>query len=339
MEKLRVMHASKFIFASLLLSVSTSHAFSDVTISDPLYPSTTYLEQIQVFKGYEDGSFGKEKIINRAESLKTILVAAEHEVPEKMDSLFADVPADIWFGPYVNYAAQESIVSGDATTGEFAPARTVNKVEFLKMLMKAFEVDPTAFTIEASAPDVEEGAWFAPYINFAIQFGVITLDENGNANPGAELTRGDAADLIFNMMYAGKGLDPQILLNLSEAHLIKSVEYIEQDDIPVSVVLVSIAERYALFALEILPENTVVQSANRVVAALKNIVSAYLAGENGSTEDVLAETKKAWTMADESYQMNPGNEDLANKIKTIASEIANKAREAQNLNTDPDSSE
>ena len=160
--------------AILALPPSTK-AFSDVTIGDTLYAPTTYLEQIKVFKGYEDGSFGKDRIINRAESLKTILTAAEHEVPEQIASKFTDVPADVWFGPFVNYAADLEIVSGDADTGQFAPARTVNKAEFLKMLLKAFEIDPANFTLEASAADVPQDAWFAPYLQFAVQFNVITL--------------------------------------------------------------------------------------------------------------------------------------------------------------------
>ena len=320
----------------LTLSLNTQ-AFSDVTISDPLYPSSTYLEQIKVFKGYEDGSFGAEKIINRAEALKTILVASEHKVDTSVrTSSFPDVTEGAWFTPYVEYAAREGFVSGEAQTGHFAPARTVNKAEFLKMLMKAFAVDPTLFELEAEALDVPADAWFAPYLKFALQFGIITLNENKKALPGKELTRGESSELIFNMMYAGKGLDPQVLLNLSEAHLIKSIEFVEQDQIQVSVVLVSIAERYGLFALEILPQNAIVQSANKVVAALKNIVSAYLAGSNGSAEDVISESKKAWNLADESQKLNPNNTILADKIKSIASSIAQKARDAEaSTNTNP----
>lgn len=321
----------KKLFGLLLMSIlvgGTAQAFSDVTIGDRYYPATTYLKQVEVFKGYEDGSFGRDKLINRAEALKTIFSATETGLGEGEAASFNDVPADAWFAPYVSQAANQGIVSGDGATGNFAPGRSVNKAEFLKMLTIAFEIDPTAYELTASAADVPDDAWFAPYLKFALQFKVIKPDGANNASPSKELTRGEVAEIIFEMLHQGKGLEPQNLLNLTEVHLIKGLEFLEQGDIATAAILVSIAERFSTYAVELLPQNSVVLSANKVVEALKSIVSAYTAGSKGQLNEVVSSAKKAWNEADESLKLNPKNEVLSEKLKNIASQLANDAREA-----------
>ncbi len=318
----------QLIIFTFLVSPTSVFAFTDINIQDEFYPATTYLEQHSIFKGYDDGSFGRDKLINRAESLKIILIAAEIEAEEATETKFADVPKDIWFAPFINHAATLGIVSGDSTTGNFAPGRTVNKAEFIKMLMLSFEIDPTQYELgEVPISDVPDDIWFAPYLKFAVKYKIVTPDQDNNIHPGKELTRGEAADLIFSMLRQGKGLNPQTLLNLAEIHLIKSIEFIEKQEIGTAAVLVSIAEKFSTYALELLPQNSIVLSADKVVKALKNITGAYIAGSEGRIEEVIATSKQAWNLADESFNLNDKNQTLTDKIKTIASQIATKARE------------
>ena len=322
---------SPLLLSALILVggfTSQTKAFSDITIGDPFYAATTYLQQVEVFKGYEDGSFGRDRLINRAEALKTIFVATETELANTQGAEFNDVPADAWFAPYVHQAANQEIVSGDGETGNFAPGRSVNKVEFLKMLTKAFEIDPTQFDINATANDVPADAWFAPYVNFALQFKVIKPDGNNNVDPSKELTRGEVAELIFEMLHQGKGLDAQTLLNLTEQHLIKGLEFLEQQQVGTAAILVAIAERFSSYAVKILPQNSVVLSADKVVASLKSIVSAYTAADQGKLNDVVINAKQAWNQADESLKLNPKNNVLSEKLKTISSKLASDARAA-----------
>jgi len=318
------------LLAALTLPLS-SFAFSDITIRDEMYDSTTYLEAVEVFTGYEDGTFGRDKTINRAEALKTILTAAETEMPETTTERFSDVPADIWFAPYVNYSAGEGIVSGDDTTGLFSPGRNVNKAEFLKMLMLSFEVDPAQYPVitDVVINDVPEGIWFEPYFKFAVKFNILELDDEGNVNPGLELSRGQASEILFSMVRQGKGLKPQVLLNLSELHLLKAVEFMEQDAVSTAQILVDVAGQFSTYGLEMLPENKIVQSADKVIEAMKLLTTTYAMGADGNLQGVIDTSKEAWATADESLQLNPQNKVLTDKIKDIAASIADKARAQQ----------
>lgn len=320
---------------SLLGFNTVSNAFSDISIADQYYTSTTYLQQVEVFSGYEDGSFGRDKLINRAEALKVILVAAEIETLEGLSVSFSDVPAGIWFHDFIATAAKEEIVSGDAQTGLFAPGRTVNKAEFLKMLMKAFGIDPGSFELTKTATDVPEGAWFEDFFRFALEFNVITPDASGKVQPDKQLTRGEAAQLIFNIMRQGKGLDPQLLLNLTEIHLVKSFELInnETPEIGTAAILVALAENYSNYAAEIITEDNInyniVQSAQKVTAAFKSLVQALGSIKSEDYATAVTQAKAAWALSDESRNLNPKNESLSIKLQDLAASIADKARSMQ----------
>ncbi len=318
----------KYIIGLALFSTSSTFAFTDVSFKDLYYPSTTYLEQIGVFKGYEDGSFGKDKFINRAESLKTILVAASFKFEEnKPENLFSDVPNDVWFSKYVYAARNKQIVSGDGSTGTFAPARTVNKAEFMKMALKAFEVDTSKFPLEdVHLNDIAQDAWFADFMKFGVKYKILNTDSNGNVLPGKELTRAECADIIFSLLQQGHGLKPQKLLDITLAHLLKAEEFIKVDRIADATIHVSIAERFSLLADKQIPNNKIVQSAIKSVESLKSLLGAFLLGQKGKLTESEASSKKAWALADESFKLNEQNKDLSENLKEIAAKMAAKAR-------------
>ncbi len=322
----------KKIFSILVLSSFLSgqvFAFSDIQITNPIYMSTTYLSTVKVISGYDDGSFKPDNIINRAEALKLILVATDEEIKPIEISKFKDVPKDAWFAKYINYAADKEFVSGDDATGLFVPDRTVNRAEFLKMLIKAFDIDTSKYVLNVVSKDVPEDAWFASYINFATKFQIMDRDAEDKSYPDKGLTRGEAAEMIFKMLKKGQGLDPQILLNLTEAHLLKTLSFIEEGNITSAGLVVTMAEKFAYTTSTILSvsKNKVVLGAIKTAESLKHLVGAYSAGASGRLADVVTAAKSSFKAAEESLKLNPKNEEMINKIKNLASSLATKARE------------
>ncbi len=315
-------------FVLTFLFSGTTLAFSDIQITSPIYMSTTYLSSKNIIGGYGDGTYKPDNIINRAEALKLILVAADKKIEKVATSKFKDVPADAWFAKYVNYAAEKGIVSGDGATGNFVPGRTVNRAEFLKMLTKAFDIDTSKYVLNVKSNDVPEDAWFAPYVNFAVKFQVMDRTPEGNALPDKGITRGEAAEMIFRILKKGQGVDPQKLLELTEAHLVKTLEYIEKDNLLAAGFVVTMAEQFANVVAEqpAVAKNPVVLGAVQTAQALKHLVGAYSAGKNGKADDVILASKSAWKAADEAFKLNPKNEVMTDKIKTLATGLADQAR-------------
>jgi hypothetical protein len=78
-----------------------------------------------------------------------------------------------------------------------------------------------------------------------------------------------------------------------------------------------------------LPENKIVQSADKVIEAMKLLTTTYAMGAEGNLQGVIDTSKAAWAKADESLVLNPQNQILTDKIKDIAASIADKARAQQ----------
>lgn len=301
--------------------------FSDILKNDPSYLDISYLSKQNIFNGYADGTFKPDDKINRAAALKIILVAAETEINENFSGKFSGVPENQWFSKYVETAESKGIISKNEETQLFYPEREVNKAEFLKMLLKAFEVDVSKYTIDyISFNDVPQDAWFAPYFQFASKFGILETDNNGNIYPAEVLTRKKAAQLIFAILDKGHGLSPQKFLDLTEKHLIDVVSAIEETQISKAGLSVLAAEKFIEKTVKMLPDNKIVLSAEKITKSLKNLVGAYSAGENSRPEDVVTSSKSAWKLADESLGLNPKQEKIVLEIKQIASELATKAR-------------
>lgn len=310
-------------------SFSPAFAYSDISLGTPLYPAIQYLTAKNFITGYEDGSFQPEKPVNRAEALKMILVATEQDLTAEGEG-FPDVPAKEWYTPYVLYAQDQGIVKGDPS-GNFVPARQVNRAEFLKMVLESFDVNPADYELDVFIADVSSDDWFAPYIRFAAQFDILDLDQFKNAKPGEFLTRGDASFLVYKTLESGRGLDPQVMLSLVESHLVNALSVLQNKDMLTAGLNVQVAQYFSNIALEFLPENNVVKAAHNTTEAVNSLIGSYIASENGQLDDIIVAAKEAWSAADKIQNVgSAGLQDMAFEIKTLASAMADSARGKKN---------
>jgi len=170
-------------------TTSSNEIFSDVHPETPYYNAIKYVKDQGIVKGYEDGTYQPEKVINRAEFTKIIM---EANVPaesftecERQDS-FADVLDTDWFAPYVCVAYDRGTISGYSATS-FKPNNPVNFVEASKIIVKGFVYDTNEY---------ENEDWYKPYMvelekRNAIPTSIRTLDN--------QVTRGEMAQLIYSL--------------------------------------------------------------------------------------------------------------------------------------------
>ena len=157
-----------------------------------------YLYENNVISGYEDGTFKPEKSLNRAELLK-ILVGGKGVVPtlEEFSNCFPDVKEE-WFAPFVCYAKNEGWVSG-YPDGTFQPAKEVNKVEALKMLVNSQGYEVAESVTEKLYDDVDSNAWFAPFLKASMDKGL--LEETGATfSPSGSMKRAGISENIYRAM-------------------------------------------------------------------------------------------------------------------------------------------
>jgi hypothetical protein len=129
-------------------------------------PAINFLADEGVVVGYDDGSFGYNKSINRAELLKIVLETRVMKTPGELDAYknvqcFDDIVGTEWYAKYVCFAEAKEWIEGYGD-GSFRPERDITFVEAVKILVKANGVahyDPDHF--EAGTP------WYRGYVEAA----------------------------------------------------------------------------------------------------------------------------------------------------------------------------
>lgn len=89
----------------------TQNPFRDVEVQDWYAPYVQAAKDTGILQGYIDGTFRPNQAVNRAESLKILLEAAQISIANS-DANFEDVDKNAWFAKYVTFAKSQQIVSG-----------------------------------------------------------------------------------------------------------------------------------------------------------------------------------------------------------------------------------
>ncbi|MBN2087697.1 septal ring lytic transglycosylase RlpA family protein [Candidatus Peregrinibacteria bacterium] len=198
-------------------SASAAVVFSDITSSHPNYEAIMYLQENGIVEGYSDNTFRPEKLVNRAEALKIILLGSNILVPEIAEQeIFPDVMHGSWYAKYVTKAKNLGIVSGDGDTGMFRPGDTVNLAEALKMLLETNDIQ-TEFPDENPHPDVPSDAWFAPYFGYAESISLLDQTSSQNVNPSLAINRGILAELMYRLAQKPQGYQEGVASFFGEA--------------------------------------------------------------------------------------------------------------------------
>ena len=123
------------------------------------------------------------------------LVEIEPDDPprEAAKEIFHDLDGVPWAKTYIENLAKAGVINGKRE-GFFDPESSVTREEFTKMLVLALEL-PAAET-EAEFSDVDANAWYAPFVNAAVEAGLLQGYDNGTIGIGASITREEAATLI-----------------------------------------------------------------------------------------------------------------------------------------------
>ena len=117
--------------AALTMVASSVAAFAvdfpDVESTASYAQAVQELSALDVISGYDDGTFGPDKLVTRAEITKMIVDAlAERSSAEASteSTKFADVSADHWAKGYINQGVANGFIAGMSDT-EFDPDANV----------------------------------------------------------------------------------------------------------------------------------------------------------------------------------------------------------------------
>jgi len=187
--------AFAMVFGMFTIGASAATSFND---DEDIVnkEAVSAMTQLGIINGYEDGTFLPKQVVTRAEMCKMICVALNGGVEPLLDTgatVFSDT-AGHWASKYINYCYAEGIVSGDSGKGgPFRPDAAVTALEAAKMMLVALGYNSTVAGFTGAD-------WAQNVAKEANRKGL--FDGIGALNANAGLTRDNAAQLIYNGLFA-----------------------------------------------------------------------------------------------------------------------------------------
>lgn len=176
--------------------VENKARYSDVKTTDECFDAAELLSRLGIMEGYEDGTFGPENKLTRAEFSKLIIDLygdAEQKTAEQSagrDTIFDDVKADHWAAGYITAAASMGVINGMGD-GTFAPEAHVTYAQAMKMLVCAAGYEQWS---------KDRGGWPDGYMLYGNQIKI--NDGIKDVSSDAEITRAQTAIMLKNTLNA-----------------------------------------------------------------------------------------------------------------------------------------
>lgn len=193
MKNLTRVLALVLTFAMMISTVAMAVTFTDIEEGSTYAEATAVLSDLGILKGYEDGTFGPDKVITRAE-----VVAVVNRLQGLSDAAkaaggatqYTDVPSTEWYAGDVNLATQMGIISGDGN-GLFRPNDQVKYEEAVKMVVAALGYNQEYV--------MKRGGWPTGYLVIATE---AEISKGMSAGAGDPAYRGIVAKLAYNALTA-----------------------------------------------------------------------------------------------------------------------------------------
>jgi|GEM_PF-3437483 len=115
---------------------------------------------------------------------------------------FTDVSGSHPYIAAIRWGKESGVLSG-YPDGTFQPDRTVNRAEFLKIVLAADGTDISSASTPTGFRDVNEDAWYTPYIRYAKQQGIVQGYPDGSFKPEQPVNFAEA----LKMAYVALGIE------------------------------------------------------------------------------------------------------------------------------------
>jgi len=186
---------------------STCAGFTDVAANDPDCAALTYVKSIGAMTGNPDGTFAPNDLLQRDQVAKIVLETF-NKFDAQVDNCqgiapFPDVISSAWSYQYICRGKAIGMITGyqsGADAGFYRPARSVNRVEFLALLLRNVSDTMPANTV-ASYNDVALNQWFTGYAKYSYDN---TLFAQPNLLPTNFVLREEVARVIYKLNQLGK---------------------------------------------------------------------------------------------------------------------------------------
>ncbi len=193
-------------FVFFLVPNAAAASFSDVPETYPQLKAIEALQLQNIVNGYSDGTFKPDKLVTRGEFLKMAFNDVGYrKTPGVYPTPFTDVPQDNWTAPYIKKALEINVISATGTDPTFRPDDNITRVDAIKI---SFPIEGIATPYYTDIDpvdvfqDVSPNAWYRYLARAAKINGIFSLKHPELFWAQHPMTRGDAAELIYELQNA-----------------------------------------------------------------------------------------------------------------------------------------
>lgn len=187
-------------YASALIppsAVGTSSLFNDVLKNYWGLNAIESLSEKGIISGYPDKTFRPEDLVSREQTLKMLCVTFGIEGTGFANN-FNDVDANEWYYPYVASAVSKGAINGIGN-GVFGIGMNISREDFAVIFHRLMGA-PKASATAAFDDIANVSAYAVDAVSYMKEAGIIAGYEDNTFKPAANLTRAEAATIIFNYL-------------------------------------------------------------------------------------------------------------------------------------------
>ena len=169
----------------------------DDTIYVPNWLNTT--DHYAYIVGYEDGTIRPQNNITRAEVSTIFFRLLTDNARARYWSQtndYTDVAADSWYNNAVSTLSNMGIING-YEDGTFKPNASITRAEFTAIATRFFDYEAE---YDGAFNDVSARAWYADYVQAAVDMGLVDGYPDGGFHPNSNITRAEAVTIVNRVL-------------------------------------------------------------------------------------------------------------------------------------------
>lgn len=175
-----------------------THPFKDISGHTWAEEAIGYLWNQGMITGRGENTFAPGENVTRAEFVKMLVMGCFDEAESYSGAAFDDVSQDSWYFEYVSKAYSKGVVKGMTETS-FMPDLPITREQAAAIVHRTIE--PTNADTTGNIGEFADDASISDYARFAVyalrNAGIISGRNDNIFDPGAYITRAEAAKIIF----------------------------------------------------------------------------------------------------------------------------------------------
>lgn len=161
------------------------------------------------FSGVSETEFAPNDSMTRAMFVRVLGAMAGIAPSDISNTSFSDVPVNAWYSPYVEWAANNGIVSG-VTQTEFCPDDNVTREQMAVLIDRYMQYSGISLAdnpnVSSAFSDADKiSAWAYDSVELMRRTGIFSGDSENAFSPQSNATRAETASVIMRLDRAASG--------------------------------------------------------------------------------------------------------------------------------------